>query len=163
MNTSTPSNDKFVRLSRPAIPLVKLTAEHDASPVSTGEWECLSRPSVPLVRLRAEPIVPAATVRLALPLSAAGSGAQVFGRLHALIGKLNEIEDLGGRAGVWVDGVRSGVRDGEVVIVLAPNDPADAVETCKRIAHLLFNASPGVTVKVFVADAPETPVCELAV
>ena len=87
----------------------------------------------------------------------------MFDKLHLLVGKLNEMEALGGRAGVWVDGERSGVQGGEVVIVLVPNDPADALATCKRVANILFNASPGVKVKVFVADESETPVYELAV
>ena len=52
-----------------------------------------------------------------------------------------------------------------MVVVLAPNDPSDAIETCKRVADLLFVAARkvgGVAVKVFAADEPETPVYELA-
>lgn len=126
-------------------------------PITDGP---LIRVSGPLKRIRLT-FQPVASVRLTFPLPVAGDGARVFDKLNAIIGKLNEIEALDGRAGVWVDGARSGVQGGEVVIVLVPNDPADALATCKRIAHILFNASPGATVKVFAAES-EAPVYELA-
>ncbi len=168
MTTPNSSGDKFVRLSRPAMPVVGLTAEQDAdSPTaSTGEWVRLARPALPVVKLMAEPAAPTATVHLTLPLATGDDGERIFKTLHALIEKVNEMEALFDRAGVWVDGTRSDVRDGEVVIVLAPNDPTDAIDTCKRVADYLFAASrkaPGITLKVFVADKPEAPVYKLAV
>jgi hypothetical protein len=168
VTTPNPAPDTFVRLGRPAVPVVKLTAEHepDAPPASTGEWARLSRPALSVVELMAEPIPPVATVRLALPLAAGDDGNRMFQTLRSLIEKVNEMEALFNRAGVWVDGTRSDVQGGEVVIVLAPNDPVDALETCKRVADYLFAASRktrGIVVTVFAADQPETPVYELAV
>lgn len=118
-------------------------------------------PALPVVRLTADP-VPMPAVRLTLPLAPGADGEERRRALHALVKKLNEMEAIGGRPGVWVDGTLSRVGDGEVVIVLAPYDLTDAVETCKRIANILFHASPGVTVKVFAAGEPDTPVYELA-
>ena len=106
-----------------------------------------------------------ASVHLRLPLIGGADGERMFQTLHAVIGKVNEVEALFGRAGVWVDGELSGVQDGAVVVVLAPNDPTDGVETCKRVADYLFAAArkgAGVTVTVFAAEQPETPVYELA-
>ncbi|HEY1186693.1 MAG TPA: hypothetical protein VGE74_03500 [Gemmata sp.] len=106
---------------------------------------------------------PTATAHLHLPLVGGADGERMFQKLNAVIGKVNELESLLDRAGVWVDGTRSGVQNGTVVLVLAP-DPTDAVETCKRVADYLFAASQkggGITVKVFAADQPETPVYEL--
>lgn len=126
-------------------------------PVTRGP---LIRVSRPLKRITLT-FRPAATLRLTLPLPAAGDGARVFDKLNSIIRVVNEMETIWDRAGVWVDGERSGVQNGEVVIVLAPNDPTDALATCKRIAHILFNASPGATVKVFAAES-DAPVYELA-
>jgi len=93
-----------------------------------------------------------------------GSDAEVIkDRMYSLAAKINEMEVLEGRPGLRIDETSSGAQEGEVVLVLVPNDSANAIETCKRIANILFNASPGVTVKVFVADQPDTPVYELAV
>ena len=98
-----------------------------------------------------------------MPLPAGEDGESVLGELRSLAGKLNETESLSGRPGVWVDGARSGVRDGKIVLILLPNDPADAIETCKRAADFLFagvRTVAGATVRVFSADDPKTPVYE---
>ncbi|MBM3983187.1 MAG: hypothetical protein FJ304_23530 [Planctomycetes bacterium] len=126
-------------------------------PVTRGP---LIRVSRPLKRVTLT-FAPAASVRLTLPLVGGADGERTFEKLAAIIRIVNEMEALWNRAGVWVDGARSGVQGGEVVIVLVPNDTADALATCKRIAHILFNASPGATVKVFAAES-EAPVYELA-
>ena len=78
---------------------------------------------------------------------------------------MNEVERLFGRAGVRVDGACSGVQGSEVVLVVVPNDPADEVDTCKRVADYLFAAVrtiPGVTVKVISSANPRNPLYELA-
>ena len=90
----------------------------------------------------------------------------MFETLCSLIAKINEIEAIYSRAGVWVDGTRSGVRERLIEIVLAPNDPTDAIATCTRMAKILFESldhSKGVTIRVFASDKPDTPVYELAV
>jgi hypothetical protein len=113
------------------------------------------------IEMNFDPVLSAVAV-LELPLLGGENGERTFSTLNSIIQKVNEIEALGGRAGVWVDGVRSGVREGKIEIVLAPNDPTDALETCKRVAKILFSASPGLTVRVFAADQPGTPIYELA-
>lgn len=88
----------------------------------------------------------------------------MFETLGAVVGKMNELEALVGRAGVSVDGGRSGVRGGEVVVVLTPNDPAGAVESCKRAADQLcahLRSFARATLRVVADDAPETPVYEV--
>jgi hypothetical protein len=125
----------------------------------------LIRAGRPLKRVAPTPDpVPSAVAVLELSLVGREQGERTFTTLNSIIQKVNESEALSGHAGVWVDGVRSGVRDGKIEIVLAPNDPTDAVGTCKRFADYLFAAlrQPGLTVKVYAADEPETPVYELA-
>ena len=67
MTAPNSSPDKFIRLSRPAQPVVKLTAGHEPSdqPVSAGEWVRLARPAPPVVELAAEPATPAPTCEAA--------------------------------------------------------------------------------------------------
>lgn len=150
----TPNDDLIrSRVKGPALPTVKLTSSPDALPSQPLR---VKGPPLPTVVLRGEPCA-AASVHLRRPLADGTDAEAVKERMLALAGKVNEMEVIEGRAGIRFDEARSGVRAGEVVIVLAPNDPADAIETCKRVAKILFNASPGVVVKVFAADEPETP------
>ena len=163
---ATPSNERsrLIRVQGPALPVVRLASEA-ASPVPACERIRVHGPALPVVKLMSEPAASTATVHFTVPLAAGVDGERKFQTLRSLVEKVNEVEALFDRAGVWVDGTRSDVRDGEVVIVLAPNDPADALDTCKRVADYLFAASrktPGITLKVFAADEPETPVYELA-
>jgi len=154
---------KLIRVGRPAIrgtlrlePVVPIDG-----PVTTGPLIHVRRPVV-RGTLTFEPVV---TTEVELPLPGGADGGPMFETIHAVLGKLNEIEAQLGRPGVCVDGERSGVRDGKVVLVVTPNDPAGAVETCKRIADFLFAAVrtvPGVTVKVFSAESPDKPIYELA-
>lgn len=158
------SRGPLVRVQGPALPVVKLVSESDPL-TPTGELIRVSGPALPLVTLMSEPPVPPATVRLALPFTKERDGNHLFQMLHSVIEKANEMEAFNSRAGVRVDGARSGVRGGEVVLVVAPNDPDDAIETCKRVADYLFaaaRATRGVTVQVFATDAPDAPVYELA-
>lgn len=153
-----------LRVKGPALPPVCLTAEA-SSEALPSELIRVKGPALSPVTLRSEPLQPTATVHLAVPLAAGDDGTRLFATLHSLVTKVNEVEALFNRAGVWVDGAQSDVRNGEVVIVLAPNDADDAVETCKRVADYLFAASrkvAGATVKVFTADKSEKPVYELA-
>jgi hypothetical protein len=116
------------------------------------------------IEMTFEPVPPVVTV-VELPLLGEDKGEQTFASLNSIIQKVNEIEAIRGRAGMWVDGTQSGVREGKVEIVLAPNDPTDALNTCKRVARILFellNSAAGITVKVFAADRPDAPVYELA-
>lgn len=162
MNTRS-DNLSDLRVKGPARPPVVLHSEA-RSDVLPSELIRVKGPALPPVTLRSEPLTPTATVRLSLPLMSGDHGSRMFDTLHALVAKVNETEALFGRAGVWVDGERSGVQGGEIVIVLAPNDVADAVETCKRVADYLFAAArktAGFTVKVFESEA-DAPVYELA-
>ena len=162
MATPNGERDRLIRVQGPALPVIRLSSEaNSTTPVSK-----LIRVPGSVAKMIPATATPAATVRLTLPLAAGVDGERKFQTLRSLVEKVNEVEALFDRAGVWVDGTRSDVRDGEVVIVLAPNDPADALDTCKRVADYLFAASrktPGITLKVFAADEPETPVYELAV
>ena len=106
-----------------------------------------------------------AYVELALQLVGGADGPRMFEKLNSLVVKVNEMESLFDRAGVWLDGSQSGVRDGKVVIVLTPNDPADAIETCKRVADQLFATTrplAGMIVTVRTADQLEKPLYQLA-
>ncbi|MBP3958549.1 hypothetical protein J8F10_25145 [Gemmata sp. G18] len=162
------SSDRQPKLIHVRRPLKRITVNMEPTvpldgPVTEGP---LIRVGHPLKRgtLSFEPVPQVVTI-LELPLIGGEKGEHALAVLHSIVQKVNEIEALRGRAGVWVDGVRSGVREGKVEIVLAPNDPTHAVETCKRVADYLFAAArqtPGVVVKVFAADQPETPVYELA-
>jgi hypothetical protein len=161
---ATPRNDrdKLIRVPGPALPVVRLASEVDPStPVS--ERIRVQGPALPVVKLVSEPVAPIATVQLTLPQATGTEGERRVWTLRSLIAKVNEMEALFDRAGVCVSKADSGA--GEVVIVLTPNDPADALETCMRVAKLLFEAARktgGVSLKVFQADKSETPVCELA-
>jgi hypothetical protein len=128
-------------------------------PITDGP---LIRVGHPLKRARLA-FEPVAIMHLRRLLTNGADADTLTHRLYSLAAKVNEMEVIEGRLGVRIDEASSGAQAGEVVLVLVPNDPADALETCKRIANILFNASPGVTVKVFVADQPDTPVYELAV
>jgi hypothetical protein len=159
---ATPENnrDRLIRVRGPALPVAALVSEPDlAEPVS--ELSRVRGPAVRVVALMSEPVEPA-ILEAAHP---AAGGKNEVGRLSSFIEKLNEADSIFNRPGVRIDESRSGVRDGRVVLVLTPNDPADAVETCKRVADYLFAAIrtiPGATVRVFVADQPDKPVYELA-
>lgn len=113
-------------------------AEPPDGPVGDGP---LVRVGGPLKRLRLtfRPAPPVVTV-LELPLVGSGRGEQTFAVLRAIIEKVNEIEALHGRAGVWVDAERSGVREEKVEIVLASNNPSDAIEARKCVATILGEA-----------------------
>lgn len=147
---------KLIRVARPAI-RATLTFEPTVpleGPVVSGPLIHVRRPAI-RGTLTFEPVDPAA-VELNLPV-AADDGPRALDTLRTLVGKVNEIEALFGRAGVRVDDGRSGLREGAAVVVLAPHDPADAVATCKRVADQLFAAVrlvPGVTVRVLAADQP---------
>ena len=164
--TTDAKQPELIHVSRP-LKRARLTFEPTTpldGPLTDGPLIRVGRP-LKRVRLTFKPSARTATVRLTVPLAAGADGERKFQTLRSLVEKVNEVEALFDRAGVWVDGTRSEVRDGEVVIVLAPNDPADALDTCKRVADYLFAASrktPGITLKVFAADEPETPVYELA-
>lgn len=162
-------SDREPKLIHVRRPLKRIEVNFEPSvpldgPITDGPLIRVARP-LKHVRLTFGPAAPTPTVHLTVPLAAGVDGERKFQTLRSLVEKVNEVEALFDRAGVWVDGTRSDVRDGEVVIVLAPNDPADALDTCKRVADYLFAASrktPGITLKVFAADEPETPVYELA-
>jgi hypothetical protein len=154
---------RLIRVQGPAMPVIRLASEVDPrAPVA--ELIRVQGSPIPLIRLTDRP-VPTATVRLTLPLQTGADGEAMFQTFRTAVEKVNEVEALFGRSGVWMDGTLSHVKDGEVVIVLAPNDSSDARETCKRVADYLFAAARsagGVRVKVFEADRPDTPVYELA-
>jgi hypothetical protein len=155
---------ELIRVKGPALPPVTLRSG-TTFPTSASELIRVSGPALPVVRLRSERVEPVATVVLRVPLAPGADVEGTFKRLRSLVAKVNEVEVLLDRAGVWVDGNRSGVQNGEVVIVLAPNDETDALDTCKRVSRILFDAlnnAAGVTVRVFAANEPETPVYELA-
>ena len=122
----------------------------------------VSGPALPVVILMSAP-APVATVHLRRPLADGDDAEAIRRRMYSLTGHVNAMEAEEQRAGLSLDEARSGIRAGEVVLVLVPNDPADALATCKRVANILFNAARGVTVKVFAADQPNAPVYELAV
>jgi uncharacterized protein with GYD domain len=163
---TTPNNerDKLIRVQGPALPVVRLASEADSStPVS--ELIRVQGPALQVVKLMSEPVTPIATVQLTLPRVAGAEGERRVQTLRSLIEKVNEMEALFDRTGVCVSKTALSVGEGEVVIVLTPNDPTDALETCMRVAKLLFEAARktgGVALRVFKADEPETPVCELA-
>ena len=118
------------------------------------------------ITLRFEPIEPVSvSAEIELPLLINEDGEVTHQMLRAVVGKVNECEELLGRPGVRVNDARSGVRDHRVIVVVGPNDPAGAVETCKRIADQLFAALrtvPGITIKVLSANHPGKPICEFA-
>ena len=157
------ASKKFQRLSRPAIPMIKLAAERgpDDPPVSVSGWSRLSRPAIPVIVLAAEPSF--SSVELAFPRI---DDKPKIENLAALVERLNELEALFNRPGVTIDAERSGIRDGKTVLVVSPNDPTNAIETCKRVADFLFaivRPITGVTVRVFSADEPGKTIYELAV
>ncbi len=161
---ATPNNErsKLIRVQGPALPVVRLISESDPT-ASVSELIRVQGPALPVVRLMAEPVEPA-TLEATHP-AGTPQGEREFGTLSAFVGKMNEAEQLYNRPGVRIDAERSGVRDGKVVIVLAPNDPTDAIETCKRVADYLFAAIrtiPGATVRVMVEGQPDKPVYEMA-
>lgn|GEM_PF-6656839 len=161
--TAAGNEHELIRVQGPALPVVTLRSE--ANPTApASELIRVQGPALPSVTLRSDP-PPVVTV-LELPLTSGEKGEQTFAVLNSIIQKVNEIEALFGRAGVWVDGTRSGVCEEKIEIALAPNDPTDAIETCKRLADYLFAAvrnTSGVTVKVFTKDQPDTPVYKLAI
>lgn len=162
MTTPNPS-EKLVRVSREAVPVIKLTAQHEADdrPVSTGNWVRVARPALPVVKLCSEPTAPAVSLRLAVPLKAGDDGPRQVETLRALIAKVNEAESLFGRTGFRIDEARTGVRGNEVEIVMVPTDPADTFDTCERVADFLFtmvHPTHEVAVEVIAADRPERPV-----
>lgn len=158
---ATPNHEhELIRVKGPALPPVALVSEPSPT-AAPSELIRVKGPALPQVTLRSEPLQPTATVHFVVPLAAGDDGTRLFATLHSLVTKVNEMEALFNRAGVWVDGTRSDVRNGEVVLVLAPNDAADAAETCKRVADYLFVASrkvAGATVNVFAVDKSEKPV-----
>lgn len=162
---ATPENNHgcLIRVRGPALPVVALASEPNLTePV--GELIRAQGPALPVVVLPSEP-VESAVLEAAVPPFANGEAERAYGSLSAMIGRLNDFRSLANQPGLSVDEARSGVRDGRVVLVLTPNDPTDAVETCKRVADYLFAAIrtiPGATVRVFAADRPDTPVYELA-
>jgi hypothetical protein len=134
-----------------------------SGPITDGPLIPVSRP----MKSVGHPFEPVATpyIELGLPLSHGVDADQIYRKLNSLVRKVNEMELLFDRAGVWVDGLRSGVREGMVVIVLTPNDPADPLETCKRIADQLFATTrpvAGVLVTVRAVDQSEMPLYPLA-
>ncbi|MBM3983188.1 MAG: hypothetical protein FJ304_23535 [Planctomycetes bacterium] len=158
---ATQHTSELIRVKGPALPPVTLSSERThTAPVS--ELIRVKGPALPPVTLSSDPTSSAFAV-LTLPLVGGNSGEQTFVALNSIILKINEIEALCGRAGVWVNGTRSGVREGRIEIVLAPNDPTDALGTCKRVANYLFAAfnTAGTTLKVFAAES-DAPVYELA-
>jgi hypothetical protein len=103
------------------------------------------------ITLHFEPMVPVSDVsaEVEAPFGVNEDGERLLGTLNALVEKVNECEALFGRPGLRVNGERSGLRDGRVLVVVGPNDPTGAVETCKRIADQLFAALrtvPGITI-----------------
>jgi hypothetical protein len=163
MSTAKNDDNRLIRVQGPALPVVKLSSESEpTAPVS--ELIRVHGPALPVVTLMAEPATPVTSVNLRLPLGAS-NGERMLEKMHSLIARVNEIESILDRPGVWVDGARSGVQDGNVVMVLVPHDQTNAVETCKRLADQLFAAVrtfAGVTIKVMSAENPEKPVYELA-
>ena len=165
MNNSDPE-PRLIHVRRP-LKRIAVTFEPVVpldGPVTDGP---LIRLDQPLKRMTdTMQAVPAVVTIFELPLVGGATGDQTFAVLSSIIQKVNEIETLCGRAGVWVDEARSGVREGKIEIVLAPNDPTDAIATCTRMAKILFESldhSKGVTIRVFASDKPDTPVYELAV
>jgi hypothetical protein len=163
--TAPDQQPKLIHVRRP-LKRVELSFEPSTppeEPIADGPLIQVGHP-MKRVECHFEPVA-LAYLELALPLLPGVDGEQMFGKLNFLVGKLNEMEALFDRPGMGMDGERSGVRDRKIVIVLTPNDLADGLETCKRIADQLFAALRpviGVTVTVIFADQPEKPVYQLA-
>ena len=113
--TTDAKQPALIHVRRP-LKRIRLTFEPTVpldGPINDGP---LIRVGGPLkrVRLTFEPTTPPATIRLTLPLATGADGAKMFRTLGKLIEKVNEVEALFGRAGMWVDGTRSDVFGGEV-------------------------------------------------
>jgi len=173
MTTPNPSSEKFVRLSRPAIPLIKLTAEHepDDRPVSKGKWVRVCQPAV-VVKLVAEPVV---SVYLELKLTLrsdtdAVTANATYDKLTGLVGLLNAFEAELGGSGFLMDIGKSGVKPGPAVgLVLMPNNPNGADRRLATVAELLAKAAseyPGkgeVVARVLSVADPDRPLFSFAV
>jgi hypothetical protein len=105
-------------------------------------------------------------IELTLPISSEGDGKRKFELLNMAIRKLNELEAMFDRPGVCVIDGESGLREGKVVLFLAPHEATDAIETCKRLADCIFatvRTLAGAAIRVLSADSPSKPLYELAV
>lgn len=101
-------------------------------------------------------------VRLFVPVANEPEAKAKFELLKSLVARINEMEALHGRAGVELADTVPNVENGELVASFVPNDPANGVERCKRIAHYLWAAQDGAAVRVYEAEKPESPVFEIA-
>jgi hypothetical protein len=101
-------------------------------------------------------------VRLFVPVANDTDARAKFELLKSLVGRINELEAFLGRAGVELADAVPNVENGELVASFVPNDPANGVERCKRIAHYLWAAQGGAAVRVYDAEKPEAPVFEIA-
>jgi hypothetical protein len=160
------SQQKLHRVSRP---LVRGTLTFDpveplGGSVTDGP---LIRATRPVVRgaVTFVPVV-GAHIELTLPIISEDDGNKKFDLLNSAIGKLNELEALFDRPGVSVIGPQSGLLDDKVVIFIMPNEPTDAIETCKRMADWIFatvRTLAGVAIRVLSAESPDKPLYKLAV
>lgn len=102
MATRNGECDRLIRVQGPALPVIRLASEtNSTTPVSK-----LIRVPGLVAKMIPAPATPAATVHLTLPLVTGADGEKVFQTLRALIEKVNEVEALFDRRGVWVDGTR---------------------------------------------------------
>jgi|GEM_PF-4539387 hypothetical protein len=126
-------------------------------------------PSVEELIVRA-PVLPpvaygierAACVRVSVPLPDPTKRDEVLRRFQSLVVFVNQIAALTDRSRMMISADHSGTRDGEQVLTLIPCDAEGALETCKRVAHLLWGAQVGSAVRVYDAEKPEAPVFEIA-
>jgi hypothetical protein len=94
-------------------------------------------------------------VRLFVPVANDTEAKAKFELLKVLVGHINEMEALQGRAGVQLIDNAPTVENGELVAAFVPNDVANGFEVCKRLAHLLWGAQVGSAVRVYEAEKPE--------
>jgi hypothetical protein len=141
MTDPTPEGDRrFVRVGR-AAHVVTLHGEAttpDDRPVSTGKWVRVSRPALPVVTLCAEPVLPV-NLEVAFPV-AGGMGPALLDKVAALIDGLSEFETSLGGAGVTRDLARSRAEGGTVTLVFVPNDPAGSAERLSAFAKVAATA-----------------------